>query len=85
MGERGKKVLELRQTKITHWSVLPENITHLKAFCFGCTPELIKMFNPVINRVQNDEGEKAVIQSFFEGFQHAVTVSVLHLWLVLVL
>ena len=61
------------------------NTTHLKAFRFSCAPELIKMFNPVVNSVQNDEGEKAVIQSFLKGFQHAVAVGVLHLGLILVL
>lgn len=41
------------------------------------------MFNSVINRVQNDEGEKAIVQGFLERFKHAAAVGVLHFWLIL--
>lgn len=59
------------------------NTSHLKPFGFGSAPELIKMFNFVINRVQNDEGEEAIVQGFLERFKHAVAVGVLHFRLVL--
>lgn len=59
------------------------NTSHLEPFGFGSTPELIEMFNFVVNRVQNDEGEKAIVQGFLECFKHAVSIGVLHFWLIL--
>lgn len=45
-----------------------KTLTHLEAFSLGSTPELIKVFNPVINCVDDDEGEEAVVQCFPECF-----------------
>lgn len=59
------------------------NTSYLKPFSFGSAPELIEMFNFVVNRVQNDEREKAIVQGFLECFKHAVAVGVLHFWLIL--
>lgn len=58
---------------------------YLKTFGLSGAPELIKVVDPVIDGVQDDEREKAVVQSLLEGLQHAAAVGVLHLRLVLVL
>lgn len=52
---------------------------YLKSLGFCCTPKLVKMSNSVIDGVQDDEREKAIIQSLFESFEHAGTVGFLHL------
>lgn len=52
---------------------------YLKSLGFCCTPKLVKMSNSVIDSIQNDEGEKAIIQSLLEGFEHASPVRLLHL------
>lgn len=41
------EILERTNRRQTSYSFI--NTTHLKAFCLGCTPELIEMLNPVIN------------------------------------
>lgn len=57
---------------------------YLKPFRLGCTPDLVKVFHPVVNGIEDDEGEESVIQGFLESLQHAVPVRVLHFWLILV-
>lgn len=52
---------------------------YLKSLGFCCTPKLVKMSNSVINGIQDDEGEKAIIQSLFESFEHAGAICLLHL------
>lgn len=52
---------------------------YLKSLGFCCTPKLVKMSNSVVDGIQDDEGEKAIIQSLFESFEHAGAVSLLHL------
>lgn len=52
---------------------------YLKTLGFCCTPKLVKMSNSVIDGIQDDKGEKAIIQSLFESFEHAGAVGLLHL------
>ena len=52
---------------------------YLKSLGFCCTPKLVKMSNSVIDGIQDDEREKAIIQSLFESFEHAGAVGFLHL------
>lgn len=52
---------------------------YLKSLGFCCTPKLIKMSNSIIDGIQDDEGEKAIIQSLFESFEHAGAIGLLHL------
>lgn len=61
-----------------------KTLTHLEAFSLGSTPELIKVFNPVINSVDDDEGEEAVVQGLPECFKHTVPVRVFHLGFILI-
>lgn len=62
---------------------LMPNASHLEPLGFRSAPELIEMLRFVVNTVQNDEGEKAIVQGFLECFKHAVAVGVLHFWLIL--
>lgn len=62
---------------------LTPNASHLEPLGFRSAPELIEMLRFVVNTVQNDEGEKAIIQGFLKCFKHAVAVGVLHFWLIL--
>ena len=61
------------------------NPAYLKAFGFGRAPELLKVFDAVVDGVHDDEGEEAVVQGLLEGLQQTAAVRVLHLRFVLVL
>lgn len=43
------------------------------------------MPNSVIDGVQDDEGEKAIVQGLFESFEHAGAIGLLHLGFIFIL
>lgn len=58
---------------------------YLKPFLFGDAPEMVKMFNFIIDTIQNDHGKEAIIQRFIERFEHAFAITLFELSLIHVL